>query len=89
MLWMLVRAPAGPPLPVRAQRAWFELVAATNVSRHRVARVATAAGGVPAERVESGLRNVRRRASEHGGVVEMLPEEPNGTRLEWSVPLSR
>ena len=43
--------------------------------------------GLPEARDESGLRNVRRRASEHGGVVEMGPEEPSGTRLEWSVPL--
>lgn len=67
MLWMLVRAPAGPPLPVRAQRAWFELVAATNVSRHRVARVATAAGGVPAERVDPGHADAPVILYLHGG----------------------
>jgi len=40
------------------------------------------------ERHESGLRNVRMRAAEHGGEVSLRPEEPHGTRLEWRVPLS-
>lgn len=44
--------------------------------------------GVPGERKESGLRNVRRRAADHGGAVRLLREEPHGTRLEWSVPLT-
>ena len=44
--------------------------------------------GIPAERQESGLRNVRRRAADHGGAVRLLGEEPHGTRLEWSVPLA-
>ena len=43
--------------------------------------------GVSGERRESGLRNVRRRASDHGGTVRLREEEPHGTRLEWSVPL--
>jgi signal transduction histidine kinase len=43
--------------------------------------------GLPAERHESGLRNVRRRATELGGTVRMVPEDPRGTRVEWSVPL--
>ncbi len=43
--------------------------------------------GTPAERRESGLRNVRRRAADHGGTLRLLGEEPHGTRLEWSVPL--
>ncbi|HSJ17918.1 MAG TPA: alpha/beta hydrolase [Solirubrobacterales bacterium] len=52
MLWLLVRAPAGPPLPVRAQRLWFDLVSAINGSRHGLGRAAVDAGGVPAERVD-------------------------------------
>jgi signal transduction histidine kinase len=43
--------------------------------------------GLPEEREESGLRNVRRRAVEHGGTARFLPEEPHGTRVEWTVPL--
>jgi signal transduction histidine kinase len=30
---------------------------------------------------------VRRRATEHGGTVRFLPEEPHGTTVEWHVPL--
>ncbi len=43
--------------------------------------------GLPPERQESGLRNVRRRAAERGGTVRLLREEPHGTRLEWSAPV--
>jgi signal transduction histidine kinase len=51
-------------------------------------RVTDNGGGLPAERRESGLRNVRRRAADLGGTVRLLTEEPHGTRLEWTVPLS-
>jgi signal transduction histidine kinase len=50
-------------------------------------RVTDNGTGLPDHRHESGLRNVRRRASEHGGTVRFLAEEPHGTRVEWSVPL--
>jgi signal transduction histidine kinase len=43
--------------------------------------------GLPDERHESGIRNVRRRAVEYGGEMRLLPEEPHGTRVEWRVPL--
>ncbi len=52
-----------------------------------VLRVTDDGAGLPAERNESGLRNVRRRAAEHGGSLQMFAEEPHGTRVEWSVPL--
>jgi signal transduction histidine kinase len=52
-----------------------------------VLRVTDNGKGLPTERHESGLRNVRRRATEHGGSVQMLPEEPHGTRVEWIVPI--
>ena len=51
-------------------------------------RVADDGLGLPAERQESGLRNVRRRAGELGGMVRFYKEEPHGTRLEWTVPLA-
>jgi two-component system, NarL family, sensor histidine kinase DevS len=54
---------------------------------HVVLRVTDNGKGLPEERHESGLRNVRRRAVEQGGTVNMLPEEPHGTRVEWIVPL--
>ncbi len=50
-------------------------------------RVADNGRGLPAERNESGLRNARRRASDHGGSLRLRPEEPHGTVLEWTVPL--
>ena len=50
-------------------------------------RVTDNGQGLPAERRESGLRNVRRRAGDLGGTVKFLEEEPHGTRLEWTVPL--
>ncbi|MGA9746875.1 MAG: GAF domain-containing protein [Nocardioides sp.] len=43
--------------------------------------------GMPENRNESGLRNVRRRAADLGGAVRFLPQEPHGTRMEWSVPI--
>lgn len=49
-------------------------------------RVTDNGQGLPAERRESGLRNVRRRAADLGGRVRFLEEEPHGTRLEWTVP---
>jgi signal transduction histidine kinase len=77
--------------------------ALSNVARHadaQAAMVEVEAGdgrltlrvtdngrGLPPERHESGLRNIRRRATEQGGNVHMLPEEPHGTRVEWVVPL--
>jgi signal transduction histidine kinase len=50
-------------------------------------RVADNGKGLAAERHESGMRNVRRRAAELGGTVQFLPEEPHGTIVEWRVPL--
>ena len=44
--------------------------------------------GLPGAVVESGLRNVRRRAEELGGALELAAGEPRGTRLVWHVPLS-
>jgi signal transduction histidine kinase len=67
-----------------AEAAMVELDAANG---QLVLRVVDNGRGLPAERYESGLRNVRRRATEHGGAVQLLPEEPHGTRLEWTVPL--
>jgi len=54
-----------------------------------VLRVSDNGKGLPEERHESGLRNVRRRASEHGGAVRFRVEEPHGTIVEWRVPLAR
>ncbi len=50
-------------------------------------RVTDDGSGLPAERRESGLRNIRRRAAEHGGAVWLSDAEPHGTVLEWRVPV--
>ena len=45
--------------------------------------------GIPPGVAESGLRNIRRRASDKGGRCEIGPvgEDGTGTRLLWTVPL--
>lgn len=50
-------------------------------------RVVDDGRGLAADRRESGLLNVRRRAHELGGTVVLLPTAPHGTTLEWRVPL--
>jgi signal transduction histidine kinase len=77
--------------------------ALSNIARHAVAdhaEVEIAASvdalvltvtdngtGLPAERTESGLRNARRRAAAHGGVLELAPGNPSGTVFTWRVPI--
>jgi len=46
-----VRAPSGPPLPVRAQRAWFRLSARANPPARPAPRADVEIGGRSAERV--------------------------------------
>jgi signal transduction histidine kinase len=43
--------------------------------------------GIPDERTELGLRNVRRRAALLGGHLDLWPNDPSGTIFVWSVPL--
>ena len=43
--------------------------------------------GLPEGRAESGLANLRRRASETGGTLTLTSAEPSGTLLEWQAPL--
>jgi signal transduction histidine kinase len=43
--------------------------------------------GLPDTVQESGLRNLRARAGELGGSMELRPAEGGGTRLVWRVPL--
>ncbi len=52
-----------------------------------VLRVTDNGKGLPPDRHESGMRNVRRRAAEHGGAVRFLAVDPHGTIVEWAVPL--
>jgi signal transduction histidine kinase len=79
--------------------------AVSNVARHALAdraevqlevtdhelvlTVSDDGSGMPPDRAESGLRNVRRRATELGGSMHVRPNQPRGTVLTWRVPLSR
>ncbi|MPZ62189.1 MAG: GAF domain-containing protein [Propionibacteriales bacterium] len=53
-----------------------------------VVQVADDGRGIPSSAHLSGLANLRERATELGGTLELLPNEPTGTVLDWSVPLS-
>ena len=44
--------------------------------------------GLPETVHESGLRNLRQRASEVGGSLELRPADGGGTRLIWRAPLT-
>ncbi|MGB6020993.1 MAG: GAF domain-containing protein [Ornithinimicrobium sp.] len=75
----------------------------SNVARHAQATAATIEVQIEGERLvitvtdngvglpdqvhESGLRNVRTRALERGGALELLTHTPGGTVLRWQVPL--
>lgn len=79
--------------------------ALTNISRHAAAtsaRVKLAVTGtairltvrddgvgLPAQRSDSGLDNLGRRAEELGGWLDAHPVVPHGTELVWQVPLPR
>jgi signal transduction histidine kinase len=78
--------------------------ALTNVARHAGATRAdvevTATGsdlalevsddgvGMGPSTRRSGLANMRRRAENRGGTFVVEPNDPSGTRLRWSVPIS-
>ena len=44
--------------------------------------------GLEPDRHESGLRNVRERATELGGELTLEPTSPHGTTVTWRVPLT-
>ncbi|MFL6022326.1 MAG: GAF domain-containing protein [Marmoricola sp.] len=50
-------------------------------------RISDNGRGITGQVTESGLLNVRRRATERGGTFRIGSEEPHGTLLEWQVPL--
>jgi signal transduction histidine kinase len=91
------------PRQIRAQLLPVLREAVSNVARHALAdqaqievrvsgnelrlSVVDDGIGLSEDRVESGLRNVRRRAAGLGGSVELTPNESRGTTLVWRVPL--
>src|SRR5262245_9305178 len=52
-----------------------------------IAQIADNGVGINEAAYESGLRNLRDRASKLGGSVTIEPAEPRGTKIEWRVPL--
>ena len=57
-------------------------------STHLRLKVTDDGCGIPDERHERGLRNVRRRAMLLGGSLDLWPNDPSGTIFVWSVPHS-
>src|SRR3712207_885606 len=53
---------------------------------HLRLRVTDNGRGIPEDRTENGLRNVRRRALLLGGSLDLWPNDPSGTVFVWSVP---
>jgi PAS domain S-box-containing protein len=45
--------------------------------------------GIPDDRRESGLRNLRERAEELGGSFAVTPGDSGGTVLRWQIPVAR
>jgi signal transduction histidine kinase len=89
--------------PVAHQAAAVLREALANISRHAQASMAAveirvdAEGivlivrddgrGIPPDRTESGLRNMRQRATDLGGELTVTAIDPHGTELRWHVPL--
>ena len=89
---------------VQAQMVTVLREALTNIAQHSGARSASIhlqvtpthlrlkvtddGCGIPDERHERGLRNVRRRAMLLGGSLDLWPNDPSGTIFVWSVPHS-
>ncbi|MFF8480421.1 sensor histidine kinase [Streptomyces antibioticus] len=71
-----------------ARATGVEVTVETDGSRLRL-RVADNGTGIdPAVTRRSGLDNLRRRATELDGSLALTSNEPTGTVVEWSVPLS-
>jgi|RhiMethySRZTD1v2_1073278.scaffolds.fasta_scaffold43273_2 signal transduction histidine kinase len=59
----------------------------TATDHELIAQVADNGVGIDEAAYESGLRNLRERASKLGGSVTIERAEPRGTKIEWRVPL--
>jgi signal transduction histidine kinase len=84
LLTVLREALSNAARHARASGVTVEIVADPA---HVVLRVTDDGVGLPADRHESGLANMRRRAERIGGSVRLEQATPRGTRLEWRVPV--
>lgn len=64
-----------------------ELAVVVTVDDDLTITVTDNGNGFGADVAESGLRNLRRRAEQRGGVLQFSSPESGGTALHWSVPL--
>lgn len=93
------------PGEVRPQLLAVIREALSNATRHAQASAVRIAVSVSSDRVhavvaddgvgtgdisrESGLRNIRDRATALGGGLKLTANQPSGTVVEWAVPLTR
>ncbi|MFE1895149.1 GAF domain-containing protein [Streptomyces yangpuensis] len=71
-----------------AHATGVEITAETDGAQLRL-RVADNGSGIdPAVTRRSGLDNLHQRAADLGGTFTLTPNEPTGTIVEWTVPLS-
>ncbi|WP_406733660.1 sensor histidine kinase [Streptomyces sp. NBC_01794] len=64
-------------------------IAAQVTSAHLTLRVTdNGRGTAPAGAHRSGLANLHTRAEELGGALVLAPNQPTGSVVDWSVPLS-
>lgn len=73
---------------VRHARATSCQVQVLLLGGHLVVQVDDDGVGVPDAIQESGIRNVRERATAIGGSVTLTPRRPRGTSLRWQVPVA-
>ncbi|MBW8172314.1 GAF domain-containing protein [Ornithinimicrobium sp. Arc0846-15] len=72
---------------VRHAQATSVEVAVFVEEKHLVAVVTDNGVGVPSQVMESGLNNVRTRAQQLGGSMDLLAHAPRGSVLRWQVPI--
>lgn len=71
----------------RHARATAVEIAIHLEAEHVVVVVTDDGVGLPPRVVESGLGNVRARARQRGGSMDLMAHTPRGTVLRWQVPL--
>jgi signal transduction histidine kinase len=72
----------------RHAQATAVLVSVTVVGRELLVAVSDNGVGIGEVTRESGLRNIRERAQKLGGLLELRSNDPQGTVIDWRVPLA-